>query len=265
MRQILWTLIAVTGTATSAVAQIDVISCLLSPSREISVGSPVEGVIAEFAVERGQHVAQGDVLVRIDARVEEAQLEAARFRARNDAVVQSRRVQRDEAERLYAQVLDLSERGVATNNQLEEVRAQKFLAEAQLREAENEQASARLEVASAEVALEQRVIVAPTSGVILTRLADAGELAAGGAPLLELVSVDVLHAEVLAPAADYGGVALGQSVPLTSENADAVLTGQISAIDPVIDAASRSFGFRIDVANPDGLFVAGNRCDLVQP
>jgi multidrug efflux pump subunit AcrA (membrane-fusion protein) len=153
---------------------------------------------------------------------------------------------------------------VAARNQLEEMRTQMFVAQAELREAEDARLSAGLQVQSALAALEQRVIRAPEDAVVVERLTDMGELASTGRPLFELVSVQVLHAEVLAPARDYGQIELGQSWQVSSENTDLVRTGTVTAIDPVIDAASRSFGFRIAIENADRALTAGNRCDLAQ-
>lgn len=249
----------------STLAQtIDVISCLLEPARSYSIGAPVQGILSDVPVERGDIVSKGDVLLRIDARVEEAQLAAARFQATSEAIIESRKVQMAYATTLFEQAEELSERGVGTKNQLEELRAQKFIAEAQVREAEDARAAAQLQVASAEAALALREIRAPADAVVVARMADEGELAASGTPLLELVSIDRLHAEVLAPSSNYGAVALGQSWSVASENSIETRSGVVTAIDPVIDAASRSFGFRIELPNEDIALTAGNRCDLVQ-
>lgn len=244
-------------------AAVEVISCLLEPSRTFSIGAAASGIIVDVPVERGDRVHEGDVLLRIDASVEEAQLAAARFTAESDAVIASRLAQVEIATKLFDQSKELSERGVATRNQLDEVSAQKAIAEAQLREAKEAQIAAGLQVLSVEAALALRVLRAPADAVVVARLADEGELAGTGAPLMELVSVDTLHAEVLAPASYYGDVSLGQTWTISSENTDLTRVGAVSAIDPVIDAASRSFGFRVTLDNGDFALTAGNRCDLI--
>lgn len=246
-------------------AALDVISCLLEPSRSFSIGAAVAGIVTEVPVSRGDRVREGDVLLRIDASVERAQLAAARFTAESDAVIESRRAQLEIATSLFEQAQALADRGVATRNQLEEATAQKLVAEAQLREALEAQEAARLQVRSVEAALAQRVLRAPADAVVLERLADVGELAGTGAPLLELVSVEELHAEVLAPASQYDTVALGQGWEVSVENSAVLRRGEVTAIDPVIDAASRTFGFRLTLPNEDFALTAGNRCDLVQP
>lgn len=245
-------------------AALEVISCLLEPSQSFSIGSPVQGVVQDVPVERGDTVAQGDILFRIDARVEEAQLATARFNAESNAVIESRQAQLELATKMFEQAEDLSKRGIAAKNQLEEMRTQMFVAQAQLREAEDAKLSAGLQVQSAKAALALRVIRAPADAVVVDRLTDTGELASTGRPLFELVSVQVLHAEVLAPARDYGQIELGQIWQISSENSDLTRKGIVTAIDPVIDAASRSFGFRLAIENQDRALTAGNRCDLQQ-
>ncbi len=236
------------------------ISCILRPIHEIEVAPPVAGLLEEITVDRGDAVEKGQVLGRLQAHVEEARLAAARQRAESTAAVEAREAQVAEIERQLEQVRSLTERGVAAQNQLDEMLAEVSVARAQLAETQDARLAARLEADAAEAAVALRVIRAPVSGLVLIRHVDPGEYAAADEPLLDLVTVDTLLAEILLPAAAQGDVARGDTVTVTDETGTLVRAGRVDAVDPVIDAASRSFGLRVRLDNADGAFVAGSRC-----
>src|SRR5262245_40282698 len=55
--------------------------CLLEPRVVVNVGTPVDGVIQEVTVDRGDRVTAGQVVARLEAGVEAASVEARRARA----------------------------------------------------------------------------------------------------------------------------------------------------------------------------------------
>lgn len=247
----------------SGVAAQEVISCILRPVNEIEIGTPVAGLLEDIAVDRGDQVEEGQVLGRIEARVQEAQLAVARQRAGSTAAEDARSARLAEAERQLDQVQKLVERGVATRVQLDEASAAVQVARAELTEAQDARLAAQLEVAAAEAAVALRVIRAPVSGRVLARHVDAGEYAAADEPLLDLVTTDRLHAEILLSADAYGRFAPGDPVGIETETGTVRRDGIVDAIDPIIDAASRSFGIRVILDNADDAFPAGVRCGAV--
>lgn len=247
--------------ATPALGQ-EAISCILRPADELEIAPPVAGLLEEMTVDRGDRVEAGQVLGRIESRVQEAQLAAARHRAESMAAIVARQAQVSDAERRLKQLQSLSDRGVASQNQLNEVLAETEVARAQLAEAEDAQFASRIEVEAAEAALALRTIRAPVSGHVLARHVDPGEFAAADEPMLEIVRVSELFAEALLPAAAYGEVTRGDAVTVIDADRDTRRAGEVEAVDPVIDAASRTFGLRIRIDNADAAFTAGTRCLL---
>lgn len=73
-------------------------------------------------------------------------------------------------------------------------------------ERQRDQAYAVLD--EAESVLKDLTITAPTSGTVTTRMVDAGEVVAAGAPLLELVDLDRLYLKVHVPEVQIGKVRL---------------------------------------------------------
>ncbi len=110
------------------------------------------------------------------------------------------------------------------------VRAEKQLAQANLgwerikvKEGELKALEAQLEqsgaaLAEAESVLSDFVIKAPADGVILTRIADVGEMASPGAPLFDMVDQDRLYLKVFAPEATIGKVRLGLAARIYTDS-----------------------------------------------
>jgi HlyD family secretion protein len=64
-------------------------------------------------------------------------------------------------------------------------------------------------LAEAESILADLIIKAPSDGVVLTRIADVGEMASPGTPLLDLVDLDRLYLKVFVPEVEIGKVRVG--------------------------------------------------------
>ncbi|MEX0286887.1 MAG: efflux RND transporter periplasmic adaptor subunit [Paracoccaceae bacterium] len=256
----LWAFVAL-SIATPAASQ-EAISCIFEPSRSVTLSAPVPGILEEVAVSRGDQVEAGDLIARIDSTVERAALKAARFRAASRATIQSAETRLAEAQRQLAQIVSLAERGVASKSTLAELTAEVLLAESLLQEARDVQQGAQLDVRGAEAALEQRIVRAPVSGVILEQEPDVGEYAAQDTVLAELVVVDHLNAEVLMPSDTYRQVQETSVITVWDAGRETSVLGQLLAKDAVIDPASRTYGLSISVENGDGRFIPGTRCHI---
>lgn len=238
----------------------EAISCILRPVHMLRIATPVSGLVAEMLVDRGDRVEAGQILAQMNTVVEQAQFRANQRRAESEASLNVRRAQLQSAERKLAQIQALVDRGVATQTQLDEVSAELDIARSLLTEAEETRALLLSDLGAIEAALELRRIRAPVAGIILARHVNEGEFASSDQPILELVNVDRLHAEILFPADVFGTLKLGDSLSFRAEQGDIQRSGVVDAIDPIIDAGSRSFGVRVLVDNADLVLTAGTRC-----
>src|SRR5262249_50338946 len=96
-----------------------------------------------------------------------------------------------------------------------------------------------------------------------------GELAESGVgrkPIFKLAEIDVLHVEVLLPMEAYGKVTRGMEVDVVPEiPADARYRAIVKVIDRLVDAASGTFGVRLELQNKQHLRPAGIRCKASFP
>jgi RND family efflux transporter MFP subunit len=239
-------------------------TCLIEPMQRVELRSAVEGRIDAIHVERGMEVKKGQVLVELDASVERAALDAAKFRAVMQGQIKSAdsrlAAAKDKFQRRDALV---KERYIATQDRDDSL-AEMRVAEANVVEAQDNQRLAALEQRRLGEMVEQRRLRSPITGVVTERLQAVGEVALSGdnsKPVLRLAQTDPLRVEVVLPVGMYGKVKRGDKV---SVDAEAPLTGRYTAnvtiVDRVVDAASGTFGVRLELANPKGEIPAGIKC-----
>lgn len=193
--------------------------------REAVLGALVSGLVEEVAVERGQRVASGDLLVRLDPRPFDLDIEAAR--AAVGGIAPRLQEARREAERARA----LYDRAVLSDHELQ--LAQIALAEAQ---AAHRAARARLE--RARLAREYSELRAPAPGLVLEVLVAPGEavVAADRAvPMVRIAPLDALRARASLPAEAARRLAPGAPVQVELEGRR--WPGQVTGVLPREGAA----------------------------
>lgn len=220
--------------AQSSTTDFGQLSCLLEPSKSSDLSSEVPGIIRDLKVQRGDTVKKGQVLMALNSEVEQATLETAR--ARLDFA--ERKLQRNEA--LYKDKL-------ISDHEQDELLTEKRLAQ--------------LQVDEALIRLHQREVRSPFSGVITDVLKEPGEYI-DDSHFIQLVSLKTLHAQVIFRAAFYGQIKKNMPVTLFTQRTEQGFSGRIKSMDPVIDAASDTFGITVEIENDNQQLVAGSRCHI---
>lgn len=210
-------------------------SCLLEPSSRVDVASEVPGVLDAVQVERGAAVRRGAVLARLRSGVEEASVTLARAKA---------------------------DFGVRKSTRNEELAAEEMISTHEKDEFQTEAMIARLELREAEERLRMRQILSPVDGIVVQRHKSAGEYV-GSEPVFTLVRVDPLHVEVVVPASRYGSIRKGMMATVRPEQpVGGAYPARVSIVDPVVDAASGTFGVRLTLPNPRNALPAGLKCQV---
>lgn len=163
----------------------------------------VSGTLKEQAVELGQKVHAGDLL----ARVYNPGLEPARDSAR--ARLEELRTQYQQAQREWERSSRLHERGVVSEQTLEQLAARRDSLEASV-------ATARASLAEATQLLEESTLRAPFSGRVEALLVERDEFVAAGQPVMRLSSPEGREVEVRVPAYLLDHVELEQTLPVWS-------------------------------------------------
>jgi membrane fusion protein (multidrug efflux system) len=200
----------------------------------VTVSADLSGVVAQIAFQSGKKGRAGDVLVRLDTRQEQAQLAAAEAQ-RNLATINFERMK------------GLREKGVTSQAELDRTAA------------EYKQATARTGETRATIG--RKTIRAPFSGILGIRQVNLGQYLNPGDPIVELQSLDPVYVNFSVPQQRLGDLRVGAEVRVTAQGVqDAGATGKITAINSVVDEATRNVEIQATLANAEeklrpGMFV----------
>ena len=234
-----------------------------------TVSSKMMGAIQAFNVKEGDAVKKGDLLVVIDARQVAAQLDQARAALseaqRAEAGAVSARTAAEAGARRaalsYERNRTMLAGGAITQETFESIEAQYKQAQAALEQAKAMVEAARFRIKqaraavdSAAVAQKDAKVLAPFDGKVTAKLADAGALAAPGAPLLTMEREGGFRVDLVVPETYIRSIKSGQSVPVRIPAVDdAPITGMVDVVVPSADQGSRTFVVQVGVPTTDGL------------
>ncbi len=190
------------------------------------IEAKISGRIEKMLVVPGQNVKAGELLVQLDAREVQAQLDRAL------AV-------RQQAESDLKRATDLMQQKILSQSEYDNAQSRFRVADAAGTEAET--------------LLGYTKVIAPFAGVITRKYADVGDLASPGKPLLEMEDARDLRLEADVPEAVIGHLALGDKLTVRVSGVTNELEGTISEIAPSADPNSRTFLVKLDLPSTPGL------------
>ncbi len=238
------------------------LDCLIESYVQVAISSPVEGMIERVTVERGASVKVGQVLVELESSVEKAAVVMAKIKAEMLSPHKSNQVRLEFGERRFNRTVELYRKDLIPMKEYDEAETAKALAEVGVLEARENEQLARAELVRAEAAYALRSVRSPINGVVVERLLAPGEFAKQ-APILKLAQLDPLRVEVIAPVQLWGQIAVGMPAQIMPE---APVKGshraRVTIVDRVIDAASGTFGVRLELPNPNLRLPAGLKCTV---
>jgi membrane fusion protein, multidrug efflux system len=190
----------------------------------------VGGIVREILFQPGTEVSEGIVLLRLDTETDQAQLVSLQAAARL-ADQEFRRARQLQQER------NISE------------------AEVQRRESEAEQAQAA--VAAQQARIGQKSVRAPFDGFLGIRRVNLGQFVSPGDPIVALESVDPIFVNFTLSEHRLGQVRKGQPLAVHVDAFAERFEGEITAIEPRVRSASRSFEVQALLHNPEHRLRAG--------
>ena len=239
------------------------LDCLMQPREIVTVSAPVEGVLERVTVDRGDVVQVGSVLAALESSLERNMVAVARARAEQDYNLKANQVRLDFGERRFVRTDEMFKKSLIPLKELDEAETAKILAMYGLVEASEQKRLADLDLERAQTALALRAVKSPITGVVVERLRHPGELASREHPIVKIARLDPLRVEVFVPIALFGRVTVGQRAVVVPETPlNRPLEGTVIVVDKVADAASSTFGVRLEVANPGNRVPAGLKCKV---
>jgi RND family efflux transporter MFP subunit len=246
----------------AAANEISTFDCVIQPTEVVELSSSVPGIIDTISVDRSDPVEEGQVVAKLQSDVEQAQVELSKQRAGFEGEIESKRASRDFAKRSRQRTQKLFNKKAVPFHVLDEAKTDAILAETELRTAEQNKRMAELELDRAEATLALRTVRSPISGVVVERLKSPGEFVEDK-PILRIAQLDPLRVEVIVPVGRFGTIATGMRAEVTPElTKRRKYIAQVTIVDKVVDAASGTFGVRLELPNPGNIIPGGLRCSL---
>lgn len=237
-------------------------ACVIKPYAEISIGTPVEGLIQTVPVDRGDWVTKGQVIVTLESSLEESTVALTKAKAEAEAALKSSQVKIGFSTRKVARSLDLFKTNSIAQHEVDEAQTEKALAEVDYQEASENKRQAELELNRATAALHLHTIRSPINGVVVDRLLSPGELARQ-TPVMKLAQINPLRVEVFAPISLLGKLNTGMRADVRPEGkGQPVYQAKIVVVNKVVDSASGTFGVRLEMPNPNNTISAGLACTV---
>lgn len=284
-------LLAPRGVEADAAARRDVVETLAMNARVFSrtkaeIESPVVATVAEVPAKEGEGVRKGQLLVRLEDREETAALEQARqaeaqaaaklldiSRSRAPVAVETRRqaeIALEQSQQDFTRLSALHAEGFLSESEMENARRARETASsrrvsARLQEAAlapwgSEERAARAALAeaaasrsAAEARLARRHVTAPSDGVVLSRLADPGDVAQLGKTLIVFAPKEPTLLLVQPDEKNLASLRVGQPA-LASADAfpGRSFPARVTWVAPGVDEARGTVDVRLLVENPPG-------------
>jgi RND family efflux transporter MFP subunit len=188
------------------------INGITEPFMDVTLGASVAGIIHAELFKEGDTVKKGDVIIELDKRLEELEVE------RRKAIMNQNKMELDSTRSLVDTTKSVSKEGLAK------------------KEAEYSVSVAEHGIAGEQLA--HRLITAPFPGIITEILLRPGAACAPYQPLVRLVDTTRCYFIGQIEGKAAAGLRLDQRVKIEVDGAPAPVIGKISFISPVVDPAS---------------------------
>jgi membrane fusion protein (multidrug efflux system) len=194
--------------------------------QEATLCAKVSGYLKNIAVDKGDKVAAGAVL----ARIEIPELVAAR--AKQQAELKTAQADYGRLQESLQKAPDL-----VVPEMVDQARGRFEIARASLEQSET--------------LLGYATITAPFSGIITRRAVDPGALIQANSPILGLMDFSKIRLQIAVPEAEASRVTVGQPVLVTTDNLPGMhFDGKVTRFTYALDAASRTMLTEVMLDNP---------------
>ena len=113
-------------------------------------------------------------------------------------------------------------------------------------------------MAETRATIERKTIRAPFSGILGIRQVNLGQYLSAGSAVVPLQSLNPIYVNFGVPQQDVGQVRVGRTLRVTSEDlAGRLWTGRVTALDSVVDEATRNVQVQATLSNPEGTLQPG--------
>ncbi|MBI4832272.1 MAG: efflux RND transporter periplasmic adaptor subunit [Candidatus Lindowbacteria bacterium] len=242
----------------------------VEPLSKVEIRSKVDGIIKTIAVDEGDRVSKGQVILELDkdilaSRVREARGALERARARYEqAKIEASTSEMDSAQKRYDRLKKLFEQGLVPEQQLEDAETALTVSKDAYKARQAAITMAKAELTAVTAALERSenelgyaTIVSPVDGIVLSRDVDVGSAVASvvstmGTLIMTLGDVREMHIVGDVDESDVGLVREGMPARISVESySDKKFHGTVKRISPLGVEKDKIMNFEVEVTITD--------------
>ena len=192
----------------------------------VTVSADLPGTVARIAFDSGRSVKAGEILVELDTRQERAQLAAIE-------------AQRDLAHINFARMKQLVDEGVLARTEYDNATAQQKATDAQ--------------VGEIRATIARKTIRAPFSGILGIRQVNLGQYLPAGQAIVPLQSLNPIYVNFGVPQQTALEARVGRTLHVSGNDVGGLkFAGRVTALDSVVNEATRNVQVQATLANPGG-------------
>ena len=260
---------------------------ILYPINQANVTPKIVAPVKRMLVNRGDHVKAGQLLAELESgdlaaaanesnsqyqqaqasyqTVSGATVPEDKSRAQADVAVAQQVL--DAAQKLYDNRVALQKEGALAQKLVDDAKVALAQARGQLetatrhlqalnqvsqretiRGAEASMNAAKAHFQNSEVQLSYAQIRSPISGIVADRSVYAGEMPAGGVPIISIVDISQVVARANVPVKEASMIRVGRPARITGPDGD--LAGKVTVVSPAVDPSTTTVEVWVQVANP---------------
>ena len=226
----------------------------LKPQEQVEVAPKVAGRVERILVRVGDPVREGQLVAELEGvELEQQVLRAEASLAVTQAVLAQRQAELENASAEEMRAAALLAQGLISLQAQQTVQTRARVSESQLNLAEAQVRQARAELEELRIRQKQTRIYSPLSGWVGRRYVDPGAMVNSGTPLVNVLRLSTMVAEVSVPEKDLAKLRVGNRTTVTIDALEGrTYEGHVARISPLLDPATRSGLVEIEIPNPGG-------------
>lgn len=238
------------------------VDCVITPSVMVDVSSPVPGVLAEVNVDRSDVVKKDQIIASLNSEVELAAVELAKAKAELNSEINIGLVNLAFDEEKSYRLESLHDASMASSQDKDDAKRNMALSKEKLRHAKELRRLRQLELRKARAQLNQKIIRSPIDGIVVERFKSVSEHIEDQA-IVRIARIHPLHIEAIVPIELFGKIGADMQASVFSDTfAENPQQARVTVVDQMGDAASGTFGIRLELPNPDYQLPAGIKCNV---
>ena len=241
---------------------IPAVDCVINPYKIVDITSAVPGVLDVINVERSDWIKKGHVIASLESGVERATVALAKVRAEIESEIKLKEVNLLFDRKNQIRINQLHDRQAVSSNAKEQAARDVELSTWELQQAKDLKKVRVIELQRAREQLKQKTIRAPFDGFIVQKFKSGGEYVEDQ-PIVRIAQFDPLLIEAIVPMELFGKIDIGMEGMVYPElYEDQPKKARVVAVDRMGDAASRTFGVRLELPNSEFTIPAGLKCEI---